>query len=171
VPNPGCLFIGHGPKTFPVTWLTGNQIVNFLIKNSPDQVEGYLDYLQPGVLDSGATTTVLAGEHHRYFTLYDSHVMAMAARGGILEIAGGGTTGMFAGVMHSHDLRHSVVSVLQLTIHGFRVTFSGDTAEVIHPDGQRYECVKQPGRAIWWVPLDQIFERPQPQIFRISLVR
>jgi hypothetical protein len=43
VPNPGCLFIGHGPKTFPVTWLTGNQIVNFLIKNSPDQV----DYLQP----------------------------------------------------------------------------------------------------------------------------
>jgi hypothetical protein len=25
----GCLFIGHGPKTFPVTWLTGNQIVNF----------------------------------------------------------------------------------------------------------------------------------------------
>jgi hypothetical protein len=29
VPNPGCLFIGHGPKTLPVTWLTGNQIVNF----------------------------------------------------------------------------------------------------------------------------------------------
>jgi hypothetical protein len=28
VPNPGCLFIGHGPKTFPVTWLTGNQIIN-----------------------------------------------------------------------------------------------------------------------------------------------
>jgi hypothetical protein len=47
VPNLGCLFIGHGPKTLPVTWLTGNQIVIFLIKNSPDQVEGYLDYLQP----------------------------------------------------------------------------------------------------------------------------
>jgi hypothetical protein len=46
VPNPGCLFIDHGPKTFPVTWLTGNQIINFLIKNSPDQAEGYLDYLQ-----------------------------------------------------------------------------------------------------------------------------
>jgi hypothetical protein len=29
VPNPGCLFIGHGPKTFPVTWLTGNHIINF----------------------------------------------------------------------------------------------------------------------------------------------
>jgi hypothetical protein len=43
------------------------------------------------VLDSGATTTVLAGEHHRYFTQYetapDSHVMATAARGGTLEIA------------------------------------------------------------------------------------
>jgi hypothetical protein len=47
VPNPGCLFISHGPKTFPVTWLTGNQIIILLIKNSPDQVEGYLDYLQP----------------------------------------------------------------------------------------------------------------------------
>jgi hypothetical protein len=47
VPNPGCLFIGHGPKTLPVTWLTGNQrSLIFLIKNSPDQVEGYLDYLQ-----------------------------------------------------------------------------------------------------------------------------
>jgi hypothetical protein len=45
VPNPGCLFIGHGPKTLPVTWLTRSLI--FLIKNSPDQVEGYLDYLQP----------------------------------------------------------------------------------------------------------------------------
>jgi hypothetical protein len=42
VPNPGCLFIGHGPKTLPVTWLTGNQIINF--SNSPDQqAEGYLD--------------------------------------------------------------------------------------------------------------------------------
>jgi hypothetical protein len=29
VPNPGCLFIGHGPKTLPVTWLIGNQIINF----------------------------------------------------------------------------------------------------------------------------------------------
>jgi hypothetical protein len=29
VPNPGCLFIGHGPKTFPVTWLTGNQIIHY----------------------------------------------------------------------------------------------------------------------------------------------
>jgi hypothetical protein len=121
-----------------------------------------------GVLDSGATTTVLAGEHHRYFTQYetapDSCVMATAARGGTLEIAGGGTAGMFAGVMHSHDLRHSVVSVSQLTIHGFRVTFSGDTAEVIHSDGLRIECVKQPGRAIWWVPLDQILETPTPDI-------
>jgi hypothetical protein len=25
-----------------------------------------------GVLDSGATTTVLAGEHHRYFTQYET---------------------------------------------------------------------------------------------------
>jgi hypothetical protein len=74
------------------------------------------------------------------------------------------STLMFAGVMHSHDLRHSVVSVSQLTIHGFRVTFSGDTAEVIHPDGQHIECVKQPGRAIWWVPLDQIFETPTPDL-------
>jgi hypothetical protein len=90
--------------------------------------------------------------------------MATAARGGTLEIAGGGTAGMFAGVMHSHDLRHSVVSVSQLTIHGFRVTFSGDTAEVIHPESQRIECVKQPGRAIWWVPLDQIFETPTPDL-------
>jgi hypothetical protein len=37
----------HGPKTFPITWLTGNQIINFSHKNSPDQAEGYLDYLQP----------------------------------------------------------------------------------------------------------------------------
>jgi hypothetical protein len=46
VPNPGCLFIGHGPKTFPpVTWLTGNQIIIFLNKNSPDQAEeGYITY-------------------------------------------------------------------------------------------------------------------------------
>jgi hypothetical protein len=75
--------------------------------------------------------TPAARQHHRYFTQYeaapDSHVMATAARGGTLEIAGGGTAGMFTGVMHSHDLRHSVVSVSQLTIHGFRVTFSGDT--------------------------------------------
>jgi hypothetical protein len=121
-----------------------------------------------GVLDTGTTTTVLAGEHHRYFMQYetapDSHVMATAARGGTLEIAGGGTAGMFAGVMHSHDLRHSVVSVSQLTIHGFRVIFSDDTAEVIHPDGQRIESVKQPGCAIWWVPLDQIFETPTPDL-------
>jgi hypothetical protein len=39
VPNPGCLFIGHGPKTLPVTWLTGNQIINFShIKNTHDEV-------------------------------------------------------------------------------------------------------------------------------------
>jgi hypothetical protein len=34
VPNPGCLFIGHGAKTLPVTWLTGNQIVNFAHKKN-----------------------------------------------------------------------------------------------------------------------------------------
>jgi hypothetical protein len=34
----------------PVYWLLGlleNRSLIFLIKNSPDQVEGYLDYLQP----------------------------------------------------------------------------------------------------------------------------
>jgi hypothetical protein len=118
-----------------------------------------------GVLDSGATTTVLAGELHRFFTQYetapDSHVMATAASGGTLEITGGGTAGMFTGVMHSHDLRYSVVSVSQLTIHGFRVTFSGDTAEVIHPDGQRIECVtRHPSD---WSYLSQYTARSSPE--------
>jgi hypothetical protein len=27
--NRRILFIGHGPKTLPVTWLTGNQMINF----------------------------------------------------------------------------------------------------------------------------------------------
>jgi hypothetical protein len=35
----------NDPKTFAVTWRTGNQIINFSHKNSPDQAEGYLDYL------------------------------------------------------------------------------------------------------------------------------
>jgi hypothetical protein len=44
VPNPGCLFISHGPKT----WLIPEtRSLIFLIKNSPDQAEGYMDYLQP----------------------------------------------------------------------------------------------------------------------------
>ena len=112
--------------------------------------------------------TVLTGPHRSNLTNFeaapDSPVMATAARGGILQIDGGGTAGPINGVLYSNDLRHSVVSVSQLTLHGFQVTFSGSTAEVIHPDGHRIECVKQPGRAIWWVPLDQIFESPPPDL-------
>jgi hypothetical protein len=90
--------------------------------------------------------------------------MATAVRGGTLQITGGGKAGVFDGVMYSHDLRHSVVSVSQLTLHSFHVTFSGTTAEVIHPDGRKIPCVKQPGRAIWWVPLEQSFEIPPPDM-------
>jgi hypothetical protein len=67
---------------------------------------------------------------------------------------------VFDGVLYSETLRNTVVSVSQLTRHGFQVTFSGSTADVIHPNGFRIPCVKQPGRDIWWVPLDQIFEAP-----------
>jgi hypothetical protein len=46
VPNPGCLFIGHGPKPSRLLGLPETRSLMFRIKNSPDQVEGYLDYLQ-----------------------------------------------------------------------------------------------------------------------------
>jgi hypothetical protein len=46
VPNPGCLFIGHGPNTRLLGSPETRSLI-FLIKNSPDQVEGCLDYLQP----------------------------------------------------------------------------------------------------------------------------
>jgi hypothetical protein len=106
--------------------------------------------------------------HRAHFTNFEDvpagSAMATAARGGTLQITGGGKAGVFDGVMYSHDLHHSVVSVSQLTLHGFHVTFSGTTAEVIHPDGRKIPCVKQPGRAIWWVPLEQIFEIPPPDM-------
>jgi hypothetical protein len=54
-----------------------------------------------GVLDSGATVTVLTGNHRTYFTDFDvvpgGPTMATAARGGTLEINGGGRAGVFIG--------------------------------------------------------------------------
>jgi hypothetical protein len=116
-----------------------------------------------GVLNSGATVTVLTSKHRDYiYELDDSlsgSAVATVARGGVLLIDGGGRAGVFDGVLYSETLRNTVVSVSQVTRHGFQVTFSGYTAEAIHPDGHRIPCVKQPaGRDIWWVPLDQIFE-------------
>jgi hypothetical protein len=94
----------------------------------------------------------------QYETAPDSHVMATAARGGTLEIAGGGTAGMFTGVMHSHDLRHSVVSVSQLTIHGFRVTFSGDTEVRFYM--RSFPCTQEnvrSGHLLRWKKREQFF--------------
>jgi hypothetical protein len=115
-----------------------------------------------GVLDFSATVTVLTGKHRGYiYELDDSlsgSAVATVARGGVLLINGGGRAGVFDGLLYSETLRNTVVSLSQVTRHGFEVTFSGYTAEVIHPDGHRIPCVKQPGPDIWWVPLDQIFE-------------
>jgi hypothetical protein len=114
------------------------------------------------VLDFSATVTVLTGKHRGYiYELDDSlsgSAVATVARGGVLLINGGGRAGVFDGLLYSETLRNTVVSLSQVTRHGFEVTFSGYTAEVIHPDGHRIPCVKQPGPDIWWVPLDQIFE-------------
>jgi hypothetical protein len=89
------------------------------------------------VLDSGATVTVLTGQHRGYiYELDDSlscSAVATAARGGVLLIDDGGRAGVFDGVLYSQTLRNTVVSVSQLTRHGFQVAFSGSTAEVIHP--------------------------------------
>jgi hypothetical protein len=64
------------------------------------------------VLDSGATVTVLTGPRFTHFEdVPAGSAMATAAGGGTLQITGGGKAGVFDGVMYSHDLRHSVVSV------------------------------------------------------------
>jgi hypothetical protein len=41
VPNPGCLFIGH---PYRLLGSPETRSLIFLIKNSPDQVEGYLEH-------------------------------------------------------------------------------------------------------------------------------
>jgi hypothetical protein len=84
---------------------------------SPDNATGGDPVPPPrhGVLDSGATVTVLTGKHRGYiYELDDSlsgSAVATVARGGVLLIDGGGRAGVFDGVLYYETLRNTVVRI------------------------------------------------------------
>jgi hypothetical protein len=106
-----------------------------------------------GILDSGATCSILTGDAIDLFDGGSLHALTSmtvntASRGGSLRINAMGSIGRFPEMYYADDLRHSIVAVADLLAQGYQVEFKTGGAIITHEDGHFIECVHMDGKAV-----------------------